>query len=262
MKRYLLLMALIFSSLSVAMSANDSPEKIYSYSEIEKSPEFPGGDEAMLQWIEQHMIYPEKALKKGTETNILVQFVVSADGTISEVTPKGMMGGDRQFADEATRLFQTMPKWNPATSNGKNVSSRCTKLVPFILKGKMHNPHVIMHNPYLYMSREPYKMSSVPRLPRYPGGPESMYRWISDNLVYPAEDVKAKIEGKVIVRFVISECGVVENPEIVHGLTETLNNEAIRLVTSMPRWEPGYSDGYPVKTYFILPVTFKLAKDK
>ena len=89
-----------------------------------------------------------------------------------------------------------------------------------------------------------------------------MYSWIADNIIYPAEAVKAKIEGKVIVEFIISETGSVENPKIVKGVTPSLDKEALRIIGAMPRWEPGRAHGNPVKTSFTVPVTFRLAKDR
>lgn len=96
-------------------------------------------------------------------------------------------------------------------------------------------------------------------MPSYPGGITKMLKFLSKNLKYPLEAKKKKLEGKVYVKFTIDIDGSVKDPivlkdEVGDGAAE----EAIRLVSTLPSWNPGTQYGKPVKVYYTLPVSFKL----
>lgn len=257
-----LLISSFTTGISAGVTADCAPqdsETVVSYSMLEKLPEFPDGEQAMQDWIERNRKYSDT---EAPEIIVLVDFIVRADGSLSDVTVIDRYRSGSPLVKEAARLFRSMPKWEPAISKGKAVSAHCTRTISSWPRDIERNPHVIVPDPYLAWNRKPYEMSTVPKIPEYPGGSKAMYEWVADNIIYPAEAVRAKIEGKVIVRFTISETGSVEDPVIVKGITGSLDNEALRVVGSMPRWEPGYSDGHPVKTSFTMPVTFRLAKER
>jgi len=83
-------------------------------------------------------------------------------------------------------------------------------------------------------------------------------QYLSENIVYPVDARKANIEGRVIARFVIEMDGAVTNATIVHGIGGGCDEEALRVVSKMPRWKPGRNNGKPVRVYFTLPIVFKL----
>lgn len=92
----------------------------------------------------------------------------------------------------------------------------------------------------------------------FPGGNIAMEKWIDKNIIYPENSKNNYIGGKVFVEFVINEDGTLENIEIVRGINEELNCEAIRLVQSMPKWYPKLLGGVPVKSHYTMPIIFKL----
>lgn len=100
---------------------------------------------------------------------------------------------------------------------------------------------------------------SADEMPKFPGDVPAMIKFISENLHYPAASAELGIEGRVIVRFVVTKTGEVANAKIVRGMDEACNNEAIRVVKAMPKWKPGTVKGVPVDVYFTLPFTFKLS---
>lgn len=97
------------------------------------------------------------------------------------------------------------------------------------------------------------------RLPQFPGGEQELFRFMINELQYPADAAKAGNEGRVVVQFTIEADGKVSNPEVVVGVCESLDREALRIVSRMPKWTPGYSDGKAVACSFVIPVEFKLA---
>ncbi len=97
----------------------------------------------------------------------------------------------------------------------------------------------------------------VEEQPQFPGGMQAMYKWMGDNLRYPGISPKDGVQGKVLIRFVVSKTGQITDPKVLKSLDPYTDKEAVRLVSSMPKWNPGKIGGAPVKSYFVLPVTFR-----
>ena len=75
---------------------------------------------------------------------------------------------------------------------------------------------------------------------------------------YPAEAIENKIEGRVIVKFIVEDDGSISGAQIMRSADPLLDKEALRLVNSMPKWKPGRMNGRTVRVRFLLPVTFRL----
>lgn len=98
-----------------------------------------------------------------------------------------------------------------------------------------------------------------PQEAHFPGGQEALNKYLKDNLVYPTEALKERIEGRVILKFIVNRDGKLSDIEsIKEGVDQRLVIEAIRLVRLMPRWIPYQQDGRNLATNMILPVDFKL----
>ena len=102
----------------------------------------------------------------------------------------------------------------------------------------------------------------IPPQPEFPGGQEALMEWIEQNKVYPQEAIEKGIEGRVIVKFTIEEDGSVTNGKILRGVDPLLDNEALRLVSIMPKWSPGSFDGKDTRFTYNLPLLFKLPKSQ
>lgn len=98
----------------------------------------------------------------------------------------------------------------------------------------------------------------VEKMPEFPGGKQGMLNWLRENVCYPEEARKKKIEGRVIVTFVVNEKGRVVEPTIVRSVDPLLDKEVLRLIKQMPKWKPGEEKGEPVRVKFTLPVPFVL----
>ena len=99
-------------------------------------------------------------------------------------------------------------------------------------------------------------------MPRFPGGTEELMGYLRSNIKYPVEAEKKGLEGRVLCAFVVGEDGNISDIEIREGVDLLLDNEAERVVRNMPKWTPGYKDGFPMPVRFILPVTFRLEAGK
>ena len=82
--------------------------------------------------------------------------------------------------------------------------------------------------------------------------------WLSSHLQYPAVAAENGIQGRVIVKFVVESDGNLSQAQVVRGVDPSLDREALRVVNSMPAWNPGMNNGKYVNVWFSLPLTFKL----
>ncbi len=98
-------------------------------------------------------------------------------------------------------------------------------------------------------------------LPQYPGGESEMYAFLVKNVRFPESMAKDDISGRVVVGFTVETDGSLSNIKMVKSLCPAADNEAIRVVKSMPRWIPGTSAGKPVACSMVLPLNFSLVDD-
>lgn len=94
--------------------------------------------------------------------------------------------------------------------------------------------------------------------PEFVGGSTALINYLSNNVVYPPVAIQNKIQGRVIVLFVIEKDGSVSNVRVGKGVDPLLDAEALRVVKAMPSWIPGKVNGKPVRTQYALPITFRL----
>jgi TonB family protein len=100
----------------------------------------------------------------------------------------------------------------------------------------------------------------VEQQPEFEGGSNELNKFIGQNMKYPATAARANVEGKVFIQFDISETGETSNIEILKGIGFGCDEEAVRVVSIMPKWKPGRQSGKPVAVRFYLPVSFMLEK--
>lgn len=109
--------------------------------------------------------------------------------------------------------------------------------------------------------QEPNKVHEhVEVMPQFPGGNGELMRYLSANIKYPTIAAENGIEGRVVLKFVVSKDGSISNIQIVRSLDPSCDKEAVRVVKGMPKWIPGMQNGHPVAVYFTLPVLFKLQR--
>lgn len=95
-------------------------------------------------------------------------------------------------------------------------------------------------------------------MPEMHGGTSAMMDYLQRNIRYPQEALDAKKEGVVLVHFIVEKDGSISNPEVKMSVDPSLDAEAVRVITSMPKWKPGKQDGKPVRVYYNIPVRFIL----
>lgn len=102
---------------------------------------------------------------------------------------------------------------------------------------------------------------AVEQQAEFPGGINALMEWLANNICYPESAHANAVQGRVIVKFVIEKDGSVSNVKIAKGVDKDLDREAVRVVSEMPHWQPGKNDGLPVRSFFSLPISFRLTVD-
>lgn len=104
--------------------------------------------------------------------------------------------------------------------------------------------------------------SSVETMPQYPGGMKYFKRYIDRNLKYPENAKNNKIEGVVVMQFVVEKNGDITNPRVVRRLEASLDSVAMNLIKGMPRWTPASDHGVKVRCKYSVPIAFKIPVPK
>jgi protein TonB len=99
-------------------------------------------------------------------------------------------------------------------------------------------------------------------MPEPIGGMDAMYKFLQDNLTYPAEAKEKGIQGQVFLEFVVEKNGSIGNVKVIRGVNPLLDAEAVRAVSLLPDWKPGMQNGKPVRCFYQIPIRFAIDKDK
>ena len=96
------------------------------------------------------------------------------------------------------------------------------------------------------------------RAPAFRGGEQALMQYLAGNIFYPKKARKKGVQGSVVVQFVVEKSGKISSVEAVQRIGGGCDEEAVRVVSEMPDWSPGYMDDRPVKVRFTLPIRFRL----
>lgn len=137
MKKILLSIVIALMGTALAAQTDVTPQVTTATEEevfvvVEEDPEFPGGMDALYQYLASNIRYPKQAKEEGIQGRVFVNFVIEKDGSVSNVKVLRDIGGG--CAEEAMRVVQAMPKWKPGRQRGKRVRTQYTLPINFNLK--------------------------------------------------------------------------------------------------------------------------------
>ena len=237
------------------------------YNIVEQMPEFPGGEQAMMKFVAENVKYPQEAKDKNISGRVFVSFVVEKDGSVSNVKVLRGIGGGCD--EEAARVISAMPKWKPGKQKGEPVRVSYQIPINFKLADDLKQPAKKSDASKADMKPDKNGVYQiVEEMPRFPGDDKALMEYIQKNLIMPEKykgstDENPKLaEYRTFVRFVVNEDGSISDIQLLRKSAKfkDLDEEAIRVVKSMPNWEPGKIGGKPVKVYFNLPIIYKFKK--
>lgn len=230
------------------------------YEVVENMPRFPnGGMQALMQYLNESIRYPEAATKTGVQGRVTVQFIVDKDGSIDDV--KILRSVNPDLDAEAIRVIKMMPRWEPGTHKGKPVRVKYTVPVMFRLTPepveKIDEMIVVGYRtPDAPVTGDVYEV--VDKMPEFPGGMTGLMQYLSKNVKYPADAHAKGIQGRIVVSVIVNTKGKATNATIVQSVSPSLDAEALRVAGTMPDWTPGTKDGTPVNVKYSFPITFRL----
>lgn len=119
-----------------------------------------------------------------------------------------------------------------------------------------NNTHLSLSSKSREMNEQVFTV--VEKMPSFPGGDAELLKYMATNIKYPKESQDNGEQGRVICSFIVGRDGSVNNPEVLRGVTPLLNEEAVRVINTMPRWNPGMQRGKAVAVKYTVPITFRL----
>ncbi|MBR9921148.1 MAG: energy transducer TonB [Bacteroidetes bacterium] len=258
-KSYSLLALALFFSL--AIFAQES-ERVYSMAD--KAPLFPGCETAAKQAQREacskdsFMAFLAESLQIESGKKGILAFIVNKDGSIRDIKMEKSIDEDTDWLI-IERVFE-MANWTPGENDGEAVAVQ------------MYFPLEFPINALPQKTEEEEEIFVVvEQMPTFPGcedleskqdieqcAQSEMLQFIYKELQYPSEAKDTGIEGTVVVRFTVEKDGNLSNIKLLRDIGGGCGEEALRLVESMPNWNPGYQRGRPVRVNFNLPVKFQL----
>ncbi len=237
------------SGTNVTSDTESEPEPFVV---VEEMPMFPGGDVALLQYIADHTQYPEAAREKNIQGRVIARFCVTSTGAVNQISV--LKGVDPELDAEAVRVVSSFPEFKPGKQGGKPVP--VWYMVPITFTIPSETQEAKIEQPTT-SGEEPF--TAVEQMPQYPGGDVALLRFIAENTSYPAEAKTGNIQGRVIVRFVVTSEGKMADATVIKGVHQLLDAEALRVVNLLgDGWQPGMQGGKPVAVWYMIPVTFTL----
>ena len=211
---------------------------------VEEQPQFLGGNEAMLKFLSDSIVYPKEARERGIQGRVICNFLVMKDGSIDSVNV--VRGVDPLLDAEAVRVLESMPTWKPGRQRGQAVNVRFTLPVVFRINipvgTEKKESSVVIGD----LSRNEANMSVAIQLVQdqvFPGGEEGFMKYISDNIRYPVIAQEKGIQGLVNATITFRDNGYLGGVRILpeSGDETALSKEVLRVLTNMPQWEKGVS---------------------
>ncbi len=244
---------------------------------VEEMPDFPGGMKALMDYLSENVKYPAEAHAIGAQGRVIVSFTVKKDGSIADTKVERSV--NPYLDKEAMRVIAAMPKWKPGKQRGEAVNVKFTVPVAFrlsnpeppkaeeIKQSDLDEVVVVGYGPQedstpsavdVKEENADQAFTVVETMPKFPEGQAGLMRYLARSIKYPVIAQKNKEQGRVIIQMIIGTDGSLSNVKVLRSVSPSLDAEAIRVVSNMPKWEPGMQKGQAVPVKYTLPITFRL----
>lgn len=239
MKYILFLLLISFGIKTIAqpidsLEIDEMPEEVADqiFTIVENPAQFSGGMIEFYRFIGENIIYPEQARRMQVQGTVYVQFIVDIDGAVTEVfAVKGIGAG---CDEEAVKVIQSSPKWNPAMQRGVFVKQRL--LIP--IKFGFGEESIPFERQSL-LEVQPYQRDPSFIPPYFPGGSEKLESYIRKVKKEPLSGIPPNREkNSVKLEFIVDSLGNIPEVIVVSSLTDEHNQEATRIFRNMPKWVP------------------------
>ena len=229
-----------YATLYFHGKSDDYHKKIEIDTNKEKMTVYFDSLEDIMNYKRSARLFPIEGQLVDKEGNPIERAIVSIQGT-----------GRRTLTDEMG-LFQIDADFNHSIVIRADGMNNLSLSIEHFFQGD--EDHIItMHRKNTYQV-----YSSVEKMPEFPGGMKAFQHYLDKNLAYPEKALKAKIEGVVVVQFIVEKDGDITDPKIARHLETSLDTAAWNVIKDMPRWIPASDNGTTVRCKYSLPVAFKV----
>ena len=249
---------------------------------VKLRPSFPGGYKALQEFIEKEKKHPDEALKKREAGAVYVVFTVDTLGNI--IHPRVATSVSPSLDREALRIVRKMPKWIPAKEGNKKINMDFTVIIRFYAPP---DPDEIIFKLDCGLPKELEAPADINKIydvvDTYPSFQGDLMTYLYNETRYPAIAEGTGAEGRAIVTFVVERDGSISHIKIARSLAsrftipiidsmtaeyrqkakahnralQAMDEEAVRVIKAMPKWNPGKYHDTVVRVSFVLDVSFK-----
>ncbi len=211
---------------------------------VQKEPEFPGGNVSLFSFLKTNSKLLLDSIEIFTALTVKLSFMVDTTGSISGTKITSSVCD--LLDSEAISLVNKMPRWNPATLNGKKIIDRYTLSIRFD------------RNAYfecLSDSEKVFSMTAV--MPEFHGGEAALVKYIQSKAKTHSDSKQKNLHGTVYLTFVVTRGGDVKDVRVLRGINPELDKLAISIISTTPKWKPGTQNGHPVNVQYNYPIKFE-----
>ncbi|MBQ4533532.1 MAG: M56 family metallopeptidase [Alistipes sp.] len=233
------------------------------YIMVEKMPTFQGGDlNVFRNWVQSKIQYPKEAMDKGIKGRVVCSFVVEKDGSLTDFNV--LQSPDKSLGDEVVRILKTSPKWEPGEQRGEKVRVKYT--VPIVFS--IGNNNVTDASTTKTQATAAANATTggdmpyvkVEKMPTFQGGDLNVFRnWVQSKIQYPKEAMDKGVKGRVVCSFVVEKDGSLTDFDVLQSPDKSLADEVVRILKTLPKWEPGEQRGEKVRVKYTVPIVFSIA---
>jgi len=233
----------IYSEGKLASGESVVPDIVYK--NPDKIAQFINGAEAFDEWLKSRSASINELKSDSVEMDINLNLVINKAGKITQIAK--VSASNPEIAEAIKTVFLGFSGYTPATVENIPVDSEL-------------NLHLMLSKDGLksFSEKQSDVYLNVDQMPVFPGGLKAMRVFLAMNVKYPKQAIQNKIHGKVYVNFVVDELGDVTNVKIIKGASWILEDEALRVIKLMPKWEPGRMEGKAVKVSYTVPINFNM----
>ena len=215
-----------------------------------------------MKYLADNCVYPPEAIQDSVQGRVIVQFVIDTLGNVGEV--KVVRSVREDIDAEAVRVVKTLPRFSPGKNDGKAVNVLYALPVTFKLSAEVDPTPLddAVHTKPADAAKAVGEILEYPEImPEFPGGEVALMNFLRRNLRYPERAAMKRIEGRVVVQFIVDEKGKVGEIKVKESVDKDLDKEAVRICRTLPNFSPALLHGEPIKVWFTLPVTFRIPRD-
>lgn len=238
----------------------DSTGNKTNFTPLVQMPKFSGGESKFNEWLYTNIKYPKSKQREGMEGLVKVKFTLDTLGKPIQFLIDE--SNDTAFSIAAISAMEKMPNWSPLIIDDVKTSINLRVPIKFLLEDNRKNYNYFSEEyDELKINDEPVYIDAM-EMPEFKGGSSRLTNFLAENLQYPEIAIENGVEGTVNVSFIVLKNGEIARIKLLNKVGWGIDEESIRLVKAMPKWNPGKRDGIPVNIRISIPIKFRFNEAK